>query len=154
MLREMMNPHDDLPDETTTHNQREGHMKKVSVVVSALSLLLSGMALVPSAVQGAPWISGVDDYVAPWVKDMEHELLKKRYWEIYANDPRTPQIVALRLLNEAAKAHEANNPMLAEQLAREALGVFEEGVRRHYYTQSDIAPIMAYIRQHLPMEIS
>jgi len=127
---------------------------KLTAVVCALSLLIGGVALVPNDVQSAPWISEADSYAAPWVKDMEQELLKKEYWMIYANDPRTPQKEVLRLLNRAAKALEANDSALAQQLAREALGVFEEGVRKHYYSQSDIEPIMTYMRQHLPGKIS
>lgn len=30
--------------------------------------------------------------------------------------------------------------------------VFEEGVRRHYYSSSEIEPIMSYIRQHAPIK--
>jgi hypothetical protein len=59
----------------------------------------------------------------------------------------------LRLLNRAAQAHAANDSALAQQLARKALGVFEEGVRRHYYTQSEIEPITSYIRQHVPIKV-
>lgn len=139
--------------DTLTPNQQEGRMKGIAMVC-ALSLLIGGVALVPNAVQGAPWISAADSYAAPWVTDMEHELLKKEYWMIYANDLRIPQKEVLRLLNQAAKAQEANDPVLAQQLAREALGVFEEGVRRHYYDQADIEPITTYIRQHLPIRVS
>jgi hypothetical protein len=127
---------------------------KLTAVVCALSLLIGGVMLVSSAVQGAPWISAADSYAAPWVTDMERELLKKEYWMIYANDPRTPQKEVLRLLNLAAKAQEANDPVLAQQLAREALGVFDEGVRRHYYEQTDIEPLTTYVRQHLPIKVS
>jgi hypothetical protein len=52
---------------------------------------------------------------------------------IYANDPRTPQNAVLHLLNRAAKAQQDNDPGLARELVRQALNVFEEGVRRHYY---------------------
>ncbi len=123
---------------------------KVTAVVCALSLLVGGVALIPNAAHGAPWISGSDSYAAPWVKEMEQELLKKEYWMLYANDPRTPQKEVLRLLNRAAEAQADNDPILAQQLAREAVGVFEEGVRRHYYSQSEIEPLTTYIRQHLP----
>ena len=128
-------------------------MKRTAVVV-ALSLLIGGVALMPNSVESAPWISRDETYAAPWMKDIEQELLKKEYWMIYANDPRTPQNEVLRLLNRAAKAQEANDPALAQQLVREALGVFEEGVRRHYYTQSDIESITTYIKQHLPIKMS
>ena len=73
---------------------------------------------------------------------------------IYANDPRTPQNEVLHLLNRAAKAQQANDPGLARELVRQALNVFEEGVRRHYYLPSDIEPIMSYIRQHVPIQLS
>lgn len=127
---------------------------KVTAVVCALSLLLGGVALVPSQAFAAGWISGASSYAEPWVKDIEQELLKKDYRYLYANDPRTPQQVALRLLNRAAKAHQAKDTELAQQLVRDALGVFEDGVRRHYYTQSDIEPITSFIREHVPIKLS
>jgi hypothetical protein len=132
---------------------KEGQMKSTAVVC-ALSLLIGGVALIPSSVNGAPWISAADSYAASWMTDIEKELLKKDYWMVYANDPRTPQQIVLRLLNRAAKAHEANNSALAQQLVRDAIGVFEEGVRRHYYTQSEIEPITSYIKQHVPIKLS
>ncbi len=128
-------------------------MKSIAMAC-ALSLLIGGVVLVPNTMQAAPWISAADSYAAPWVTDIEHELLKNEYWMIYANDPRTPQKEVLRLLNQAAKVQEANHSVLAQQLAREALGVFEEGVRRHYYEQTDIEPLTTYIRQHLPIKVS
>jgi hypothetical protein len=127
---------------------------KRTAIVCALSLLTGGVALFPNAVESAPWVSRAESYAAPWMKNIEQELLKKEYWMLYANDPRTPQNEVLHLLNRAAKAQEANDPALARELVRQALNVFEEGVRRHYYTQSDIEPIMSYIRQHVPIKLS
>ena len=108
----------------------------------------------PSSLEAARWISGSDSYVAPWVKDIEQELWKKDYRDLYANDPRTPQVVALRLLNQAAKAEKANDSLLAQQLVRDALEVFEAGVRKYYYSPSEIEPIMTFIRQHAPSKTS
>jgi hypothetical protein len=51
-------------------------MKPTAVVV-ALSLLIGGVALMPNSVESAPWISSGDTYAAPWVKDIEQELLKR-----------------------------------------------------------------------------
>ena len=45
-------------------------------------------------------------------------------------------------------------PHLPNSWSRKALGVFEEGARRHYYTQSDIGPILIYLKQHLPTKLS
>ena len=125
---------------------------RVSAGLCTLSLLIGGAALMPIPVHAAGWISGADVYAAPWVQDVEQELLKKDYQYVYTNDPRAPQIVVLRKLNEAAKAQEAS--ALAQQLVRDALEVFEEGVRKHYYSQSDIDPITTFIRQHVPIKIS
>ena len=125
---------------------------RATAMLCALSLLISGMALMPSALEAAGWISGADSYAASWVKDLEQELLKKEYRDVYANDPRIPQMVALRLLNQAAKAQETNDSVLAQQLVQDALKVFEEGVRKHYYSSSEIEPIMTFIRQHVPIK--
>jgi hypothetical protein len=120
--------------QTITPNQvtKEGPMKR-SVVVCALALLIGWVALKPTPVHAAGWLTGADAYAAPWVKEIEQELLKKDYSTIYANDPRAPQVVVLRTLNEAAKAQAAEDSMLAQQFVRDALSVFEEGVRKHYY---------------------
>ncbi len=125
---------------------------KVRALLCPLSLLIGGVALMPSSLEAAGWISGADAYAASWVKDIEQELLKKEYRDVYANDPRTPQVVALRLLNEAARAQEAQENVLARQLVHNALEVFEEGVRKHYYSSSEIEPIMTFIRQHVPIK--
>lgn len=125
---------------------------RMVAILCALSLI-GGGAFMPASGQAAAWISGADNYAAPWVKEIEQELLKKDYQYVYASDPRTPQAVVLRLLNQAAKAHEAKDTALATQLVREALGVFDEGVRKHYYTQSDVEPIMSFIRQHVPIKV-
>lgn len=127
---------------------------RVSAGLCALSLLIGGVALMPTPVHAAGWISGADAYAAPWVQDVEQELLKKDYRYVYTNDPRSPQVIVLRKLNEAAKALEAKDSALAQQLVRDALEVFEEGVRKHYYTPSDVEPIKTFIRQHVPIKIS
>ncbi len=127
---------------------------KRRVILRLLSVLIGGVVLLPTPVHAAGWISRSDEYAAPWVKEVEQELLKPEYRYLYASDPRTPQAVVLRILNQAAKAQEAEQSTLAQQLVREALGVFEEGVRRHYYTEDDIEPITTFIRQRAPVKTS
>lgn len=126
---------------------------KATAVLCMLSLLIGGAAFMSTSAEAAPWISGKDHYAAPWVKDIEQELLKKEYRYVFGNDPRTPQAVILGLLNRAAIAHQANDTAQAAQLVREALNVLDDGVRRHYFSQSDIEPIMNFIRQHSPVKI-
>lgn len=127
---------------------------KVTAVYCALSLLIGGAAFNLTPVHAAGWLTGAEAYAAPWVKDIEQELLKKDYATVYASDPRIPQVVVLRKLNEAAKAQAAEDTTLARQFVRDALSVFEEGMRKHYYSQSDIEPITTFIRQHVPIKPS
>lgn len=127
---------------------------RITAVLTALSLLIGGVALMPSSTEAANWISVTGSSTASWVKDIEQVLLNRNYRDIFANDPRTPQMTALRLLNQAAAAQEAKESVLAQQLIRDALGVFEEGVRKHYYSSSEIEPIITFIRQHVPAAIS
>jgi hypothetical protein len=127
---------------------------KLTAVLCMLSLLIGGAAFMSTSVEAAGWISGSESYAAPWVKDIEQELLKKDYRYVFGNDPRTPQASVLRLLNRAALAYEANDTAQAEQLVRDALNVFDEGIRRHYFSRSDIEPIVEFIRRHTPVKIS
>ena len=127
---------------------------KVIAAYCALSLLIAGLTLAATPVHAAGWLTGADAYAALWVKDIDQELLKKDYSTVYASDPRTPQVVVLRKLNDEAKAHAAEDSTLVQQFVRDALSVFEEGVRKHYYSQSDIEPITTFIRQHVPFKPS
>jgi len=88
------------------------------------------------------------------VKDIEQELNKQDYWMVFMNDPRTPQPSVLYLLNRAAIAYEAKNPQLAKDLVNEALEVLQEGVRRKYFSQADVDPIINYIKQHVPVQVA
>jgi hypothetical protein len=123
-------------------------------MLCALSLLIGGVALRPSSLEAAGWISGADSYAASWVKDIEQELLKKDYRDVYANDSRIPRAITLLLLNQATKARKAEDSSLAQQLVHDALKMFEEGVRKHYYSSPAIEPIMTFIRQHVPIKTS
>ncbi|MEW6247726.1 MAG: hypothetical protein AB1555_13600 [Nitrospirota bacterium] len=131
--------------------------KKVAAAVCVLSLLIGGVALMSSTVDAAPWISATDSYSTTWLKDIEQELYKQEYRSVFMNDPRTPQASVLKLLNRAAAAYEAKNMQLAEQFVREAIGVLEQleqGVVKNYYAQSDIEPIVNFIKQHVPVKLS
>jgi hypothetical protein len=127
---------------------------KLPAVLCTLSLLIGGTVFTSTHVEAAGWISGSESYAAPWVKDIEQELLKKDYRYVFGNDPRTPQVVVLQLLNRAAMAYQANDTAQADQLVRDALNVLDEGSRRHYFSRSDIEPIMDFIRHHVPGKIS
>jgi hypothetical protein len=91
---------------------------RIMAVLCTLSLLIGGAALMSKRAEAAGWISGADSYAAPWVKEIEQELLKKEYRYVFGNDPRTPQASVLRLLNQAAKALEAKDSALAGKFVR------------------------------------
>ncbi len=126
-------------------------MKKLTVMLTALSLLLVGMVvMMPSSAAAAPWISGAESYAAEWVYNIEQELLKPEHRAVFLNDPRAPQAPVLRTLNRAAIAHDAHNPTLAQAMVQEAIQILEDGVRRQYYSEADIAPVISSIQKHIP----
>jgi hypothetical protein len=127
---------------------------RLTASLCMLSLLIGGAAFVSTNSEAAAWISGNDSYADPWVKDIENELMKKEYRYVFGNDPRTSQASVLRLLNRAALAYQANETAQAEQLVKDALNVLDDGVRRHYFSRSDIEPIVDFIRKHTPIKIS
>jgi hypothetical protein len=92
--------------------------------------------------------------VAPWVKDIERELMKVQYRPLWSNDPRSPQVSMMYLLHDAANALTAQNEAVAKDLVRRALNVLREGIARGYYSQSDIDPIVTYIKTHAPVRLS
>lgn len=127
---------------------------RLAAVVISLSLLLAGTALIPSVGHTAPWISGTDAVAADWVAKIEQELSKKEYRYLFANDPRTPQASILRLLNRAAEAYSAHNEAMAKDFANEAVDVLREGIRKHYYSEQDVEPLLKHIQEQIPIKLS
>lgn len=125
----------------------------VAAILLSLSLLLGGTALPPMG-HAAPWISGIESFASDWVARVEQELSKKEYRSLFANDPRTPQASILRLLNQAARAQAAHKELMAQDLAKEALDVLRDGVRKHYYSKQDVAPLIKHIEEQIPITLS
>ncbi|WP_447980548.1 hypothetical protein [Candidatus Nitrospira bockiana] len=125
-------------------------MRNVMSVLCALSLLVGGTVWMPMTSDAAPWISGAETYAAGWVKDIEQELFKKEYQTVFLNDPRAPQASVLWLLNRAAMAHESGNDALASDFLGQAIRVLEEGVKKNYYTDADVQPIINSIMKRVP----
>ncbi|WP_447974442.1 hypothetical protein [Nitrospira sp. Kam-Ns4a] len=128
-------------------------LKRVLIAGYALSLLLGWAVLTPTTAHAAGWISRTDSFAASWVKEIEQELYKQDYREMFLNDPRTPQASVLKLLNQAAMAYDEKNESLAQQFVREAINVLETGVAKNYYTQADVEPIIRYIKSHVPVKM-
>ncbi len=125
----------------------------VAAILLSLSLLVGGTALPPMG-HTAQWISGRETFASDWVAKVEEQLSKKEYRYVFANDPRAPQASILRLLNQAARAHAANKELMAQDFAKQALAVLQEGVRRHYYSEQDVAPIVKRIQEQIPVPLS
>jgi hypothetical protein len=111
------------------------------------------MAL-PLTSHAAPWISGRDTFASDWVAKVEQELSKQDYRYVFANDPRAPQASIVRLLNQAARAQAAHNEVLAKDLAKQAMDVLRDGVRRHYYSEQDVAPLIKHIQEQILITLS
>lgn len=126
----------------------------VRAVIMSLSLLLAGTAVTQDLGHATPWISGMESFASDWVAKVEQELSKKEYRYLFSNDPRTPQASILRLLNRAAQAQADHKDVMARDLAKEAIGVLREGVRRHYYSEQDVEPLIRQIEEQIPIKLS
>jgi len=99
-------------------------------------------------------VAAADTYHAPWVNDIEKELMKEQFRMLWLNDPRSPQVAVMYLLDDAAKAQIDHSKAMAKDFVRRALNVLEEGIEKGYYSQSDINPIVSYIKAHVPVRLS
>src|SRR5207244_10952893 len=99
-------------------------------------------------------IAAADTYAAQWMKDSEQELMKEQYLRLWSNDPRSPQAAVMYLLDDSAKALVAHSDAMARDFVRRALNVLEEGITKGYYSQSDVDPVIAYIKAHVPVHMS
>lgn len=126
---------------------------KIRAMLAALSLLMAGTALNAPAAHAADWLALEETYNDAWVESVEQELTKKDYRWLFSNDPRSPQITIVRLLNQAAAAHQAGDAALTRSFVERAIKVLEEGVEQHYYSMSEIEPIISFIREMAPVKV-
>lgn len=43
---------------------------------------------------------------------------------------------------------------MAKDLANEAIDVLREGIRKHYYSEEDVEPLLKHIREQIPIKMS
>jgi hypothetical protein len=141
-------------DETTMTDTIRSHKEKHHEPDTSVAVPARGRDGVAPMSHAAPWISDRETFASNWVAKVEQELSKKEYRYLFANDPRTPQASILHLLNQAARAQAANQELMAQDFAKQALSVLEEGVRRHYYSEQDVAPIIKRIQEQIPVALS
>lgn len=122
------------------------------VTLTALCLLFSISEVSLAPAHAAGWITPAagEKELAPWVKKIEDEWAKNEYRGVFSNDPRAPMAAMLHLLNQAAQALDQKNEALAKDYVRRAIGKLEAGVRRGYYSSSEVQPIKGSILAHVP----
>jgi hypothetical protein len=126
-----------------TNQRPRGVVKNVAgfVVAAAFFFATPGLA--------ADWLAPAadQDVTAPWVNDITSQLEKDPYRDIFMNAlGNSPQAVVVRYLNNAAQALQAGNKPLAQSYVDRTIDIFDNGVRRGYYSQTDVEPIKKLIR--------
>jgi hypothetical protein len=127
-----------------THRGGGTGRKALGFVLAAAFLFV-----VPGMILAADWLAPAADQTvtAPWVKDIAAQLTKDPYRDVFVNAPgEPPHPAVIRYLNGAAQAIQAGNKLLAQSYVDRTLAIFDNGVRRGYYTQADVEPIKKIIR--------
>lgn len=120
-----------------------------ALLVAALSVGGANPALADKWLAGAP----ADEPIALWVKDVDRTLNQQAFWDLFSNDPRSPMAPMMHLFNRAAQAWQDKHPALAKDYVRQAFGMLDEGVRKAYYSEADIAPVREAILAWVPQEL-
>ena len=120
-----------------------GGVKNIAgfAVAAALFLATPGLA--------ADWLAPAadQDVTAPWVNDITAQLNEEPYRDVFVNAlGNSPQAAIVRYLNNAAQALQAGNKPLAQSYVDRTIDIFDNGVRRGYYSQTDVEPIKKLIR--------
>lgn len=122
------------------------HVRNTVITVGALAVLSAGAALtaLPSTAHAAQWLApaAAEKIKARWVKEVDYELRSDQFKNIFINAPGgAPQAAILRYLNHAADALDAGNKEAAKDFVDQALGVVDNGIRKGWYSKSDVAPL-------------
>lgn len=121
------------------------------MIVLALCSLCSigSLGLVRHAV-AAQWLApaAADHITADWVKQIEADLDRKPFKDVFMGTPGDPPIPALlHLLNNAARALADNKKDYAKLFINDAFRILDNGVNKGWYSATDIQPVKAMIRK-------
>lgn len=97
----------------------------------------------------ADWLAPAADQTvtAPWVKDLTAQVQQDPYRGVFMNAlGNSPQALVVRYLNNAAQALQDGNKPLAQSYVDRTIEIFDNGVRRGYYSRADVEPITKMIR--------
>jgi len=98
---------------------------------------------------GADWLAPAADQKvrAPWVDDIVVQLRQDPYRHVFMNAlGNSPEAVIVRYLNHAALALETGDKSLAQSYVDRTITMFDTGVRRGYYSPTDVELITKLIR--------
>lgn len=132
----------------TTIGRHHGFTGLSGIVAAGLTAVGLLAAAAPS--QAADWLapSSEQTVTADWVEDIAHQLRQEPYNRVFINAlGNTPQAHVIRQLNGAAAALKNGNKTLAEDYVRRTLAIFDDGVRRGWYSAADVEPIKAMIQK-------
>ncbi|MBX3335420.1 MAG: hypothetical protein KF876_14935 [Nitrospira sp.] len=131
------------------HRRTEDSRGKTKRTLAGLAFIVALAVIPPGFGLAADWLAPASDQAvtAPWVKDIAAQLKEEPYRDVLANslgEPPNPAVV--RYLNNAAQAMQSSKNLLAQSYIDRALGVFDSGVQRGYYSRSDVEPVKQLIR--------
>jgi len=121
----------------------------IRVLALAFVWVVATAFVASETVFAADWLAPAADQTvnAAWVKNVAAQLNEEPYRDVFASAPgEPPHSAVVRYLNGAAEALQAGNKPLAQSYIDRTIGIFETGVHRGYYSQSDVHPIEKMIR--------
>lgn len=110
----------------------------------ALAVLSAAPALAPATADAAQWLApaAAEKIEARWVKEVDYQLRSNEFKNLFINAPGgAPQGAILRYLNHAADALGTGDKEAAKDFIAQALDVVDNGVRRGWYSRSDVEPL-------------
>ena len=86
------------------------------------------------------------------MKDID-QALRDSHQTVLMNDPRSPQFSVVEMLNRAAVEMKNDNVALGKDYVDRAIAILEEGVRKGYYSEEDIRPLVSMIKERTHAQV-
>jgi hypothetical protein len=118
-------------------------ISRITLLVLCSIFSVGSLALFTDAL-AAQWLAPAasDHITAEWVKQIEADLGRKPFKNVFMGTPGDPPIPALlHLLNNAARALADNKKDYAKLFINDALRILDNGVSKGWYSPTDIQPV-------------